>query len=105
MSTIAVIKTGGKQYLVKEGDKLRVEKMDQAEGATLKFEPLLVADESGKDVKVGTPNVSGSTVSATVLGEGRAKKVTIIKFKNKIRYKRKAGHRQPFTEIVIDSVK
>ncbi len=105
MAQLAVIQTGGKQYLVKEGDTLRVEKLDAKEGAELSFDALLVTDEEGKDVKVGTPTVKGAKVAAKVTGAGKADKVTIIKFHAKTRYKRKAGHRQPFTEIKIDAVK
>lgn len=101
---LAVIQTGGKQYIVKVGDMLRVEKLDVAEGKTVKFDPLLVASENGSDVKVGTPTVKGATVSATVMGEGRGDKVVVIKYKPKVRYKRKAGHRQPFTSIRIEAI-
>ncbi|MFC1639075.1 50S ribosomal protein L21 [Patescibacteria group bacterium] len=102
---IAVIETGGKQYLVKPGDTLKVEKLEAKEGDKLTFEPLLVADEKDKDAKVGTPKVAGAKVTATVLGEGRARKVTVVKYKPKVRYQRKAGHRQPFTEIKIEDIK
>lgn len=105
MAQLAVIQTGGKQYLVKEGDTLRVEKLDVKDGAELSFDALLVTDEEGKDVKVGTPTVKGAKVSAKVTGVGKADKVTVIKFHAKTRYKRKAGHRQPFTAITIESVK
>lgn len=102
---IAVIQTGGKQYLVKAGDIIKVEKLEAAEGEKMTLEALLTANAEGGDVKVGTPTVAGAKVMATVLGQGRADKVTVIKFKNKVRYKRKAGHRQPFTSIKIDEVK
>jgi len=105
MANIAVIQTGGKQYLVKEGDILRVEKLDVKEGAALKFDVLLVTDEAGQDTKVGAPTVKGAAVTAKVLSFGRADKVTVIKFHAKARYKRKAGHRQPFTEIKIEAIK
>ncbi|HTM68682.1 MAG TPA: 50S ribosomal protein L21 [Candidatus Binatia bacterium] len=105
MAQFAVIQTGGKQYLVKEGDALRVEKLDAKEGDSLSFDPLLVMDENGKDVKVGAPSVKGASVSAKVTGAGKADKVTIIKFHAKTRYKRKAGHRQPFTALKIESIK
>lgn len=84
---------------------MNVEKLDKKEGSKIKFDPLLVADEAGKDVKVGTPAVKGGTVGVTVLGAGRADKVTVIKYKSKTRYQRKAGHRQPFTAIRIDEIK
>ncbi|MBI4458220.1 50S ribosomal protein L21 [Candidatus Uhrbacteria bacterium] len=105
MAQFAVIQTGGKQYLVKAGDMLRVEKLESQAGDSLSFEALLVADEDGKAVKVGAPKVAGASVAAKVVSQGRAKKVSIIKFKNKIRYKRKNGHRQDFTEVKIEAVK
>lgn len=105
MAHLAVIATGGKQYLVKEGDTLRIEKLEAAPGDVLTLDALLVMDESGSGVKIGTPTVKGATVSAKVIGNGRADKVTIIKFHAKTRYKRKNGHRQPFTEVKIDGIK
>ena len=105
MAQMAVIQTGGKQYLVKAGDTLRVEKLEVKDGDVLSFDPLLVADETGKDAKVGAPTVKGASVAATVVRTGKGDKVTIIKFHAKTRYKRKAGHRQLFTELKIDSVK
>jgi large subunit ribosomal protein L21 len=104
MSNIAVIMTGGKQYLVKAGDTLRVEKLEVKEGETLSFDALLVAGAEGESAQIGMPTVSGAKVTAKVVGNGRAKKVTIIKFHPKTRYKRKNGHRQHFTEIQIESV-
>ncbi len=105
MSNIAVIQTGGKQYLVKPGEALRVEKLEVKEGEKLSFDPLLVANEDGSDAKVGAPTVKGAKVTAVVTGHGRAKKVTVIKFKPKVRYKRKAGHRQEFTALKIEEIK
>jgi len=105
MANLAVITTGGKQYLVKEGDVLKVEKLEAKEGETLSFDALLVMDEAGKDVKVGAPIVSGAKVSAKVSEHGKHDKVTIIKFHAKTRYKRKNGHRQPFTAITVESIK
>lgn len=104
MAQIAVIQTGGKQYLVKEGDSLAVEKLEMKEGDSLSFDPLLVMNDDGSDVKVGAPTVKGAKVSAKVTGAGRADKVTVIKFHAKTRYKRKAGHRQPFTKIAVEKI-
>ena len=101
---IAVITTGGKQYIVKEGMELKVEKLELEEGKNVDFDVMLTADEEGKDVKVGTPNVEGAKVSATVLEQGRSKKLTVIKFKSKSRYRRKYGHRQPFTKLKIEKI-
>ncbi len=100
----AVIKTGGKQYLVNEGLKLSVEKLDLEDGKTIDFEPLLVFDEEGKEIKVGTPRVIGAKVTATVLETGKGKKISVIKFKSKSRYRRNVGHRQPFTRIEINKI-
>jgi len=98
---IAVIKTGGKQYLVKEGTVLQVEKLDGAnEGDTVSFEVLLTDD--GVATQVGKPLVSGVKVSAKVLENGRAKKVIVVKYKAKSRYYKKRGHRQPFTKVKIE---
>jgi len=101
---IAIIATGGKQYIVTEGQSLNIEKLELEEGQPVEFTALLVADEEGTDVKVGTPEVSGAKVSATVLEQGRAPKVNVIKFKSKSRYRRKYGHRQPFTKIQIEKI-
>jgi large subunit ribosomal protein L21 len=105
MAQLAVITTGGKQYIVKAGDTLRVEKLEAADGAKLTFEPMLVMEEDGTGAKVGAPAVKGASVAATVVKTGKGDKIYIIKYHAKTRYKRKNGHRQPFTEITIDSVK
>lgn len=101
----AVISTGGKQYLVTEGQKLKVEKLDLELGATVTLDTLLVSDESGSAVKVGTPLVAGGSVTAKVLTHGKGDKVSVIKYKRKVRYRRNVGHRQPFTEIQIEAIK
>jgi large subunit ribosomal protein L21 len=97
---LAIIKTGGKQYKVAEGDKIRVEKLEGEAGATLTFsEVLFVGDE--KDAKVGAPTVNGAAVEAKILKQDKADKVWGIKHKPKKRQKTKFGHRQPFTEVEI----
>lgn len=102
---LAVIKTGGKQYKVTENDVLKVEKLDVEAGKTFTFdEVLLVASEDGKSVNVGTPVVKGAKVTAEVLEQGKADKVRVIKFKNKVRYKRIRGHRQPYTKVKITKI-
>lgn len=99
----AVIKTGGKQYLVKKGDKIRVEKLLGEEGKSVKLsEVLFVGDE--KSVTLGTPAVKGASVEAKVLKHGKAKKVSGVKHKAKKRYHMTFGHRQNFTEIEILTV-
>lgn len=101
---LAVIKTGGKQYIVKEGQELKIEKLELEEGKTIDFDAMLVSDVEGKDVKIGTPTVSGAKVSAVVLEQGRDKKISVIKYKPKSRYRRNVGHRQPFTKIKIEKI-
>ncbi len=99
----AVIKTGGKQYKVAPGEKLRVEQLAADVGSKLVLgEVLMVGD--GDAVRVGRPTVEGATVSATVLGHGRGDKVTIFKMRRRKNYRRHQGHRQGFTEIGIDSI-
>lgn len=104
MANIAVIVTGGKQYIVREGQELKVEKLDLEPGATVSFDALLISDEEGKNTQVGTPTVSGAKISASVLDQGRAEKVSVIKYKPKSRYRRNVGHRQPFTQIRIEKI-
>jgi large subunit ribosomal protein L21 len=100
---LAIIKTGGKQYLVKEGDRLKISKLDAKEGDEVKFdEVLLVAD---KEAKIGAPLVEGAKVTAKVLKQGRGKKVIVFHYHSKTRYKKKAGHRQHFTEVEILEIK
>ncbi|HBP00142.1 MAG: 50S ribosomal protein L21 [Candidatus Uhrbacteria bacterium GW2011_GWA2_41_10] len=100
----AIIRTGGKQYEVQEGQELKIEKLELEVGATMEFDVLLLADEEGKDVKVGTPLVSGAKVKAKVLEHGKADKVSVVKYKAKSRYRRNVGHRQPFTKIKIEKI-
>ena len=99
----AVIKTGGKQYRVMQGDVLRVELLTAEEGATVSFDQVLMVG-SGESVTVGAPVVAGATVSATVRKHGRADKIRIIKFRRRKHYKRQQGHRQHFTEIEITGI-
>lgn len=96
----AVIKTGGKQYLVSPGDKIKIEKLDKAEGKEITFGQVLLV-EKGKSIKIGTPLVKGAKVMAKVIKQGRAKKVIVFKYKPKKRYQKKMGHRQPYTEVEI----
>ena len=99
----AVIVTGGKQYRVTQGERLRVEKLDVAEGGSVDFDRvLLVAD--GDNIKVGTPYVDGGRVSARVCAHGRGDKVEIIKFRRRKHHMKRQGHRQAFTEIEITDI-
>ncbi len=101
--TFAVIRTGGKQYRVSPGLKLKIEKLDAPEGSTVRFdEVLLVAD--GENVDIGAPLVKGATVEAKVLKQGRARKQIVFKYHPKSRYRKKKGHRQWFTEVEITKV-
>jgi len=101
---LAVIKTGGKQYKVSEGDKIKIEKLDNKEGEDVIFSEILLI-ENGKDINIGTPMVKGAEVKAKILKQDRHKKVIIFKYKPKKRYKLKKGHRQPFTEVEITEIK
>lgn len=101
----AIIKTGGKQYIVKAGDKVKIEKLAVAENDAVELtEVLMTFDDAGKDVKIGYPTVPGAKVTGKVLKQGRAKKVTVVKYKPKTRYTKKTGHRQMFTEVEIVKV-
>jgi len=100
----AVIESGGKQHRVQEGEILKLEKLDAATGATVDFDRVLLVGE-GESVKIGTPYVKGSKVTAEVLSQGRDAKVTIIKFSRRKHYRRRQGHRQWFTEVKITGIK
>jgi len=99
----AVIKTGGKQYRVRKGDKLKVEKLDGEEGATIELDQVLMVGE-GADVKVGTPVLAGGKVSATIKAQGRGKKIEIVKFRRRKHHQKRTGHRQSFTELEITDI-
>lgn len=99
----AVIKTGGKQYRVAEGDVLRVEKLSADEGATVEFDQVLMVGD-GDNVSLGAPLLDGGKVSAEVVAQGRARKIEIVKFKRRKDYQRHHGHRQPYTEIRITGI-
>lgn len=100
----AVIKTGGKQYRVREGQYLRIESLAVEAGDSVQFDEVLMVGE-GADIKLGAPFVEGAKVAATVLSNGRGKKVTIIKFRRRKNGSRtKQGHRQNYTEIEITKI-
>ena len=99
---VAVIMTGGKQYTVKEGEVLYVEKLGLEEGAEVKFDVLMLAD--GDDTRIGTPYVDGASVTAKVLGDVKGEKIVIFKYKSKKTYRKKQGHRQPYTKIEVVSI-
>ncbi len=102
----AVIATGGKQYKVAVGDVIAVEKLpgEYKEGDTVVFDKVLIVD-NGADTTIGTPYINGAKVEGVFQGNGRAKKVIVIKYKAKARQFKKNGHRQPFTEVKISSIK
>ena len=99
----AIIKTGGKQYKVSEGDLVRVEKLAYEVGETVDFDQVLLVSNDG-ELKVGSPLVEGAKVSATVEDQNKDKKVVVYKFKPKKQYRKKHGHRQPYTLVKIDSI-
>jgi len=99
----AVIKTGGKQYRVEQGDTLALERLDGDTGAQLTFdEVLLVGNDDA--TTIGRPLVQGASVKATIIEQGRAKKIIVFKFRRRKNYKRKKGHRQYFTRVRIDAI-
>lgn len=101
----AVIQTGGKQYKIVVGDVISIEKLLEGKkvGDKVVFDKVLLVD-NGKDTTIGTPYIKGAKVEGTITEEGRAKKVTVIKYKQKSRYQKKNGHRQPFMKVKIDAI-
>lgn len=102
MTKLAVIMTGGKQYIVKPGDSLKVEKLNAKQGDDFVFDKVLLTADNN-DVKIGQPYVEAAKVRAKIEGEGKAKKVSVIRFKPKTRYHKKKGHRQPYTQVRISN--
>ena len=99
----AVVETGGKQYRVQVGDEINVEKLGIEAEQEVVFDKVLVVGE-GAEVKVGAPYVEGASVKGTVLANGKGQKVIVFKYKAKKDYRKKRGHRQPYTEVKIDSI-
>ena len=100
----AVIKTGGKQYVVRKGDILDVEKLTDEEGKTLTFDDVLLIDD-GKSTTVGEPTIKGASVEAKLVEHGRGKKLHVIRYRAKSRHFRKYGHRQPYSKVEITNIK
>ena len=99
----AVIKTGGKQYLCKEGDILTIEKLDVEAGKPVSFEVLLTAEEDGSKIDLGKPLLAHQA-SGEVVSHGRAAKISVVKYKPKVRYRKRVGHRQHFTKVKITKI-
>jgi len=110
---LAIIKTGGKQYIVSPGQKIKIEKLNKKpafakatadeEGSEVIFDEVLLL-QKGNKLEIGTPLVKGAKVIGKIISQGKAKKVIVFKYKPKTRYKKKAGHRQPYTEVEIKSI-
>ncbi len=98
----AIIKTGGKQYCVEEGKVITIEKLDVEAGAEVAFDEVLLV--SGDSVKIGQPTVAGAKVTGKVLEQGKGAKIHIFKYKAKSNYRRRQGHRQPFTKVQIEKI-
>ncbi|MDR9755482.1 MAG: 50S ribosomal protein L21 [Thermacetogeniaceae bacterium] len=99
----AIVETGGKQYKVSKGTVLRVEKLDAAVGDEVVFDRVLAVDMDG-DFKVGKPYLPGVQVKAKVLDQGKSKKILVFKYKPKKNYRRRKGHRQLFTEVIVEEI-
>lgn len=99
---LAIIETGGKQYKVAEGDSLKVEKLAGAEKGVIFDKVLMIAD--GDKVQIGTPYLAGAKVTAKFEKNDRAKKIVVVKYKAKVRHHKKAGHRQPYTQVKIEKI-
>jgi large subunit ribosomal protein L21 len=102
---VAVIKTGGKQYVVAKGDTISIEKLPEGskEGDKVVFDEVLLVD-NGIDTTIGSPTIEGAAVKGTVVEAGKGKKVEVVKYKAKSRYYKRRGHRQPFIAVKIDSI-
>jgi len=100
---LAVIKTGGKQYLVSPGEKIKIEKLDVKKGKEVIFKEVLLLEKQ-KKLEIGNPLIKGTKVIGKVLRHGKGEKVIVFKYKRKTRYKVKKGHRQPFTEVEITKI-
>ena len=99
----AIIKTGGKQYKVSEGDEVIIEKLEVEEGGSVTFEEVLTVVD-GDNVKIGQPLVKGAKVTGSVVKNGKGPKIRIFKYKHKTNYHRRQGHRQPFTKVKIEKI-
>ena len=103
MSTYAVVQSGGKQYRVAEGDTIRVESIDEYDGGQVEIGDVRMISHDG-EVVLGSPTVEGASVTAEVLGHGRDRKVVVFKYKPKVRYRRRTGHRQHYTDLKVTGI-
>lgn len=103
MTDFAIVQAGGKQYRVSAGDTIRVESLPADQGDTVTLDDVLMISHDG-DVIVGTPTIEGATVDAEVVAKGKDKKIVILKFKAKTRYRRKNGHRQHYTDLRVTNI-
>lgn len=101
---LAVIKTGGKQYIVTPGQKLKIEKLEGEAGSAIKFPEVLLVESDDKKVQIGEPTVKGATVAAKIVNQTKGPKVIAYKYKAKKRYHKKIGHRQQLTEVEITGI-
>ncbi len=99
----AIIKTGGKQFKVSEGDIIKIEKLLADEKEKVSFDEVLMIGGDG-EIKAGTPTIEGASVEGTILKNGKGKKIIVFKFKSKKNYRKKQGHRQPYTQVKIDKI-
>lgn len=100
----AIVETGGKQYRVKQGDKIRVELMKTEEGTSVSLDKVLLVSMDDGNVKVGSPLVDGAKVTAKVLGHGKEDKVVVFKYRRKKNYRRFRGHRQHYTDLLVEGI-
>ena len=101
--TYAIVETGGKQYRVQPGETVRIEKLVANEGDTVVLDKVLVINNEGS-MAVGAPYLAGAKVTAKVAAQGKARKIIVFKYHNKTNYRRKTGHRQPFTAVTIEKI-
>ncbi len=99
----AIVETGGKQYKVREGETIFVEKLPHDDGEEVSFDRVLMV-KTDAETRVGTPHVEGATVTGTLVEQGKAKKIIVFKYKKRKKYRKKQGHRQPYSRVKIDKI-
>jgi len=104
MDSLAIIKTGGKQYLVSPGQKIKIEKINTSPGKEVVFNDVLLLMNKKGQIKIGQPIVKGAKVKGKVIAQGKGEKIIVFKYKPKKRYKKKQGHRQLYTEVEITKI-